>query len=581
MTPVGFRAQWLASRARNAVRRKTLVVGVAAGVFVTALVGFAVMPQGPRRVRPLPPPVVSVIDTAILVEAVALGQRRIVAADSALSIGRDRARVAAAAAAAAAATAARAVPDTTAVARRDSLTTALNDLQSGLATAQTVPLPSSYRALAALPGLIGNGRVRALIDTLGALERERDAVGASGGADPIFVALTSKVTDVGRAIEAEAVTLRDSLRARLTSVAAGPVSRRALTRPVVDTAQWLAERDSARSALTVAIASLSEARDKNAQRLREAEHTNALAAAIAPPLAFLGAAIVFGLVLGFGVSLAGELRRPRVADPRDAERSAGLHVVATIQPRPPDPERQRRGVDRELPWFVDPLAGAYQQIYQRIARDGASHVVATVAAADPSLAAVITLNLAAVAAGEARTVLVIDANGPAAPLSAALGIGRGLGLADVVTGRTAWSAATVPSLLGRDRVVDVVPAGGGAIDVRELVARLRDDCQRLGRHYDAIFVATSFDAAADGVPLVMPQSNTVVCVRSGATKLDLVRDRVHALRTAGVNLIGTVVWEGELPELLVHTSAQETPRRPGGGSAAAQSPKREAAVPAS
>jgi Mrp family chromosome partitioning ATPase len=577
MTPVGSRAEWLASRARNAVRRPAFVFGVAAGVFVTSLVAFTVVPQSHRRASAAVPAAVPPVDTADLAEAVALGKGRIVAADSALSLGRERARVAAAAAVAAA----KAAPDTlAAVARRDSLTTLLNDLQSGLATAQTVPLPSSYRGLAALPGMVTNDRVRALIDTLGALERERDALGASGGVDPIFVALTSKVTDVGHAIEAEAAAQRDSLRARLATLTAGAVSRRA-ARNVVDTAQWLAERDSARSALDMALSALAEARDRNAQRARAAEQANAFATSIAPPVALLGAAIVFGLVLGFGVSLAGELRRPRVADPRDAERGAGLHVVATIKPHAPEPERQRRGVDRELPSFIDPLVGAYQQIYQRIARDGASHVVATVAADDPSLAAVIALNLAAVAAGEARTVLLIDANGGTAPVSAALGIGRGPGLTDVVGGRTGWSAATSPSLLGRDRVVDVVPAGDGVIDVNELVVRLRADRDRLGRHYDAIFIATSFDAAAGGVSLVMPLSNTVICVRAGTTGLALVRDRVDALRAASVNLIGAVVWEGDLPDLHAHGALRQTPRRPGRGSATEHGVSREAPVGAS
>ena len=61
---------------------------------------------------------------------------------------------------------------------------------------------------------------------------------------------------------------------------------------------------------------------------RESEHARDLANVGAPPLAMLAAALVLALSLGFGVSLFLELRRPSIADAREAEQGSGVRVLS-------------------------------------------------------------------------------------------------------------------------------------------------------------------------------------------------------------------------------------------------------------
>src|SRR3712207_2832436 len=84
------------------------------------------------------------------------------------------------------------------IARRDSLTSMLVALDPLIRRTATVPLPSSYRALAASPALRNDPRVEMLLDSLSAVEQERELFGAQGGADPVFVALTSRLNEFGR-----------------------------------------------------------------------------------------------------------------------------------------------------------------------------------------------------------------------------------------------------------------------------------------------------------------------------------------------------------------------------------------------
>ena len=43
------------------------------------------------------------------------------------------------------------------------------------------------------------------MDSLAEVDRERDALGVLGGVDPAFVAMTSRVTEIGHALEAIAI----------------------------------------------------------------------------------------------------------------------------------------------------------------------------------------------------------------------------------------------------------------------------------------------------------------------------------------------------------------------------------------
>jgi len=100
-------------------------------------------------------------------------------------------------------------------AQRDSLSAELATLNRLIDRAENAPLPTSYRALAASPSVAADPRVRALLDSLADIERERNAFGAVGGVDPVYLSLTSRATAIGRQIQGIADAKRGEVRGKL------------------------------------------------------------------------------------------------------------------------------------------------------------------------------------------------------------------------------------------------------------------------------------------------------------------------------------------------------------------------------
>src|SRR4029078_7193668 len=117
----------------------------------------------------------------------------------------------------------------------------------------------------------------------------------------------------------------------------------------IDTVGWVAERDSARSLVEQANTALGDARTKASDFDQEAARARRAAAEGAPPAALLGAALIIGMALGVGVEFVGELRHPRIRDAHEAERVTGVRVLATVRPRPRDPDRMPPSTDRLAP----------------------------------------------------------------------------------------------------------------------------------------------------------------------------------------------------------------------------------------
>ncbi len=162
------------------------------------------------------------------------------------------------------------------------------------------------------------------------IEQARDTLATSGTTDPVFIALTSRITDLGRSIEGIAEARRDDLHSTIeaadSAAAAAPGARAPSSSPAdpadLDTIPWVAERDSAESALA-------GLRSRNVWRLIATVLLQTLARSRLSgerpinsfsPLDMLGAALVVaGLVLGFGAALVAEFMRPRIADAREVE----------------------------------------------------------------------------------------------------------------------------------------------------------------------------------------------------------------------------------------------------------------------
>jgi Mrp family chromosome partitioning ATPase len=429
------------------------------------------------------------------------------------------------------------------LARRDSLAALVTTLTRLIARVEQSPLAASYRALADAPALRDEPSVRALVDSLGDVERERDAFGAVGGIDPNYVALTARATEIGHSIHDIAGVRRDALQkqaAALTPPPPAPVER-----PVIDTMPRIARRDSIRTLLATYTRMLDDARRVNAAVEKRAERARELANVSAPPLALLGASLVIGVAVGFAAALIGEMRRPRVADVAEAERATGLRVLAHIRYYEPPPERARRRADRELPPLLEPGADGYRFLYLQLSGMMPGSWIITVAGRESTLAAVVAANVAALAALDARASLLIDAD-PAGCAAGVMRVAPGPGLGDIARGELAWSEAPVTQIVGRDRAPDVVPAGRRA-EAAEIAASLAREVPRLARRYDTVVVTSGIEALHEAPVLAVPR--IVIVLRTGATVLTQVARDVAALRANGAQLLGVVLWDRDEPHV--------------------------------
>lgn len=550
------RAVWLTARARNAVRRPVFIGSVGVGVFAAVLVAMLFAPQ---QIKHFNEPKLAELgakpDTASIVAAVEQSKQRLAAAEA--SLASARVRIAA-------------IPKQTVdtlspllIARRDSLSTAVNDLDGLLTRVETAPVTASYRALGESPQLTSNPRVKTLVDSLVEIDRERDALGANAASDPAFAALTTRFSEIGRAIHDLAQARRDALRQDIAKVVM-PAQRQVIEEtPAVDTAGWVAERDTAQSMVTQASLALTDARGKAQDYDRAVKRARDQASFNAPPVALLGAALVLGIVLGFGGAFVDEMRHPRISgDEHEVERVTGSRVLATTAPRQRHPDRARRSSDKTAPPYFDPGADGYQLTYLHVARTGASRLMLTIASEDTGIAAVIGMNVAAIAADEARSTIIVDTDAQTSPVAAALRSHAEPGVADLMQRRVDWSEATTQAPAGRDRYVDIVPSGiaNDKLDSKQLTEMLRQEAPRLLRHYEAVVIVTSLEDAAAGLSAALPIPDTVLCARVGYTRIADLNLAIDRIRAAGGNPLGIVLWDAVPPALPSPQRIARSPR---------------------
>ena len=535
------RSVWLTARARNAMHRPVFIGSVGAGTFIAALVALILAPQQVKRGPAQPAlPASARPDTQPLNAALTHARQRLSAADSSLTYARANVRTV------------QPVVDTLGprlIARRDSLTSAVNDLDGLITRVETAPVPASFRALAESPQLAGSPRVRMLVDSLTDVERERDAFGTTGTSDPVYVALTSRASEIGRAIQSLAQERREAVRQQIAKLNAPSVRQTVAANPAVDTAAWIAERDSAQSLVAQAEIALTDARGRIAESDRDLVRAREEAKLDAPPVALLAAALVLGVALGFGTAFVDEIRHPRVSDEHELERLTGARILATVRPRPRNPDRERRSVDRMLPPFFDPAADGYQLTYLHVARAGASRLMLTVTGEDTGIAAVVAANVAAIAADEARSTIIIDTDSRTSPVAAAMRIHAEPGFADIIGSRLEWAEVTSAAVVGRDRTIDVIPSGISSAerDPKQITQIFRKEAPRLARHYEAIVIVATIEQAKAGLPGVLPIPDTILCARIGVTRISTVYDALDGIRAAGGNPIGIVLWDALPP----------------------------------
>src|SRR5215210_1497217 len=534
---------WMAARARNALRR-VLVFGIVGGVvFIAALIAFVVVPRNASR---------KALAVASRIEARVDSIPAVTARDRYLAEVRTTDSVINA-------TRLAAMPVVTPVidtfppavrAQRDSLNAELATLNRLIDRAENAPLPTSYRALAASPAVASDPRVRVLLDSLADIERERNAFGAVGGVDPVYLSLTSRATAIGRSIQGIADAKRGEVRGQLALIrpTPAPVVRPKIT---VDTTALMAQNAAARQNYAAAVKQLDQINQRNRRIDRESARARDLANVGAPPWAMLAAAVVLALAVGFAASFGTELKRPHIADPREAEQISGARVLTVIKPPEVVVERSRRQADVEAPPLIDVVSESYRTLYLHIASVEASVPIVTITGDDPAIVATVAANLAAAAAYEARSTLLVDVDPTTSNVASVLRIRSDPGLSGIITGGTTWPEAIVPTTIGRDKPLDVLPSGTRRSGMPEtnIVEEVRKELARMQRRYDFIIITAPTSYVQRSAGSIIPAPDVILCARIAHTTVGGLKSAVDSLRGADMRIHGLVLWDAEMPQL--------------------------------
>lgn len=536
---------WMSARALNASRRSTIMGIVGGLVFVCALIAFVLVPRQASK-------------AAVAAVALAAGLQERTDSTGLVSI-RDRALAGMAAADSMLAVARRttipvpvAIVDTfppQLIAQRESLTTVVGTLNRLIEHVDNAPLPASYRALGLAPVMVGDQQVKVLLDSMSDIEKERDAFGAVGGVDPVYVALTSRATALGRQIQSIAEAKQSTARTRLA------VLRPPVPAPVpqarVDTMKFLAQRLDAQRTYRGATAALAQTRTTNEKIDRESSKARDLANVGAPPLAMLGAALVLALTLGFAVAFGLELNRPHVADAREAEQVTGARVLTVIRPGEVMAERSRRQADAEAPPLIDIMSEGYRRLYLHLAATEANVPIVTIAGDIAAIVGTVASNLAAAAAYEARSTLLVDVDPVTSIVASVLRIPPNPGFAGIVSGISDWAASIVSTTIGRDRPLDILPSGTSPVGAPsiEVTEKIRGDFTRMERRYDLIVIAAPTVYVLRNSTAVLPSPDVVLCARVGHTRINYLKGSVEGFRALNLRVHGLVLWDDDLPQI--------------------------------
>lgn len=538
---------WIAARARNALRRRALVSAVSGAAFVCVLIGLILIPRETTRLVRVASqhPSEKPVDTTASADALVLARASIRQADSALAAAR---RVVALQRPAVA------IPQDTlspALRReRDSLTTMLALLDAAMTRAAESPLPPAFKSLGTSRALVGDQRVRVWLDSLDQVDKLRAPFGALGAGDPIYVALTARVNELGRSIRDAASEKRSELRAHIAPLAPPPPPVVTLQTTHVDTTGFVNARVAATEELLLARQQLDSLRRGNAKIDTAATLARAVANVGAPPIAMLGAAFVIALAVAFSIVCVGEVRHPRVAHMREGEAVSNARVLSVIESSSVV-ERGRRQSDIEAPPLIDITSENYRTLYLHLAATGASVPVVTLTGDIPAVVATVAANLAAVAAYEARSTLLVDGDPSTSAIASLLRIESDPGLLGVLGGREELSVAIVTTKIGRDRPLDVLPSGHGRIGTvsTDAVSKLHDSLARMERRYDFIVIAVPSGYAQLATNTIIPAPDVIVCAQVGVTEIADLRAAVKGLRAAGKLVHGIVLWDDEAPRV--------------------------------
>ena len=417
--------------------------------------------------------------------------------------------------------------------KRDSLQSLASELDTLIARAANAPLPASYRALAAAAALHGDSRTARLTDSLDALDRQRTALEPAAGTGLPYAELTASVNDVGAAIRAAAVHRRAALAQSLSNVEAAPGG----SGSPVDTARPRLRRDSTRSAAFTLDSALAASRNRNAAADQRERGAAEQATRRVPPAAMLFAAMVLAVIAGFSFNLSTEIRRPTLGSPREAERVAGVPVLAVA--RNSDRAPRIGGID------------PFRMLYLGLTATGTRTRTVVVTGDDRAVVATVAGRLALAAAADERATLAVDADAEGSSVAAYYGERPEPGVSDALAGVRLWREVTRPIGASDGLSIDVTPGGAIRPDEPDRATKesSREEFTRFRAEYDFCVVVAPSESSLALACSLLERPVTVLCAEIGRTALARLRADADRIRESGGMLHGLTIWDAELPRL--------------------------------
>jgi cellulose biosynthesis protein BcsQ len=124
-------------------------------------------------------------------------------------------------------------------------------------------------------------------------------------------------------------------------------------------------------------------------------------------------------------------------------------------------------------------------------------------------------------------------------------------LSGIILGHATWPEAIVPTTIGRDRPLDVLPSGTRRSGLPEpnVVEEVRRELARMQRRYDFIIIAAPTSYVQRSANSIIPAPDVILCARIAHTTVGGLKSAVDSLRGADMRIHGLVLWDAEMPQL--------------------------------
>lgn len=409
------------------------------------------------------------------------------------------------------------------------------------------------------PAVSGGPRMRALADSLRALDAERLA--APGTPDvlaraPLVARLGNSIIAIGanriRLLQESAAAIPPSPAPSTIAATGGAIAVDTLVLSAALTAarDTLARTRRTHDSLTAALRSLDGAAVPAARPL---------AARLVPALVIL-AMLVAGLALRLVAALRAEMQAPTLADAAEAERLTGLRTLTTVRDALLD------GPARFKPSGVDP----FRMLYLSLTATGTRARTAVVVGPDPEISAATGARLAIAAAADHRNTLIVDLDAANIALSRTFRERAEPGLRDVLARAFTWREVARPVGSSDGLPITLLPAGterdvpGAGPEFEALMAEF----ERFRGQFE-LTLAVSPSADLDLAMALVSGSPVLLTAVAGETSLDALIAVADSQRAAGRKLAGLVIWDAPRPSLptraeLVAQLSKRKGRTPGG-----------------